>query len=102
MFTPTGTKCQMSDVTCHVSHVMCHMSTFSFFSDRVAELIHGGSVIVSRVTCRISHVTCHVSHVNIFSSSEKVAEFIHEGSGINGAYLVFKEMKVNHSDLFLL
>ena len=35
--------CHMSCVMCHVSHVMCHMHFF--FSDKVAKLIGGGSVI---------------------------------------------------------
>ena len=50
--------CHMSRGTCHVSHVTCHMSrvtchffllllllSFSFFLDKVLELIGGGSVI---------------------------------------------------------
>ena len=43
MFTPHHVSC----VICHASHVRCHVSCvmFFFFSDRVVELVGGGSVI---------------------------------------------------------
>ena len=79
MFTPpkhvtchmSHVTCHVSHVTCHVSHVTCHMSLFYFlfFSDKVVELIGGGSVIngATPSSFNIACIACWFKSHDIFN-----------------------------------